>query len=269
MIIQGQSAADYHASEYIGSTTAKLILKSPQLFRDKETGAYTVEDKPCFQIGRLIHEMVLEPDLFSSRVVSEGPINPATNKPYGRESAKFAAWVKDNPEKTYIEPFIHTALLRMPRDVKNIFTGGVAETSVYQDLPGGVKAKCRPDYLVGTHIYDLKTIDDIDNIRREIRSRAYWFSAAWYRLVMKEETGEDHDFTLVFMEKSAPWRYKIVDLAESYVEHGDNMVDDVLGIIAECRRTGNWFDAAPLRITEELPEFMADDFTVIEGEISL
>jgi hypothetical protein len=269
MFIKNQSAEEYHNSPYIGSTTAKLALKSSQLFGDKMTGIYKTEDKPHFQIGRLIHEMILEPELFAKRIVTAGPINPKTGEPYGRSTQKFSEWQIENPHLTMVESYIPLALSRMPQSVRDIFTGGDAELSVYRDLSNGLKVKCRNDYIKDGTIYDVKTCVDVDDYARDIARRDYYFSASWYRMVMAEETGESHEFKLVFVEKSAPFRYKIVSLTDAYKEYADNKVADVLELLAERQESGDWSDASPIEVIADLPHYLTDDLTINEEGISL
>ncbi len=96
-------------------------------------------------------------------------------------------------------------LERMPADVKEIFDAkGVAELSVFEPL-NNVSVKCRPDWLMPDHIYDLKTIDDINRIDRHMRDMKYWFTSGWYRMVMDMATGKSHEHTFIFAEKKPPF----------------------------------------------------------------
>ena len=269
MIIKNQSSEEYHNSPFIGSTTAKLVLKSPQLFMDKMSGIYKTEDKPHFQIGRLIHEMILEPNEFAKRIVTQGPINPKTGEPYGRGTQKFAEWQLENPHLTMVEPYIPLLLSRMPESVRDIFTDGDAEMSVYRHLEMGIDVKCRNDYIKGRTIWDVKTCVNVDDYQREITRRDYYFSASWYRMVMREETGYDHDFKLAFVEKSFPYRYKVVSFSPEYKEYGDNKVEDVLEIIANCYKSNDWSDTSPIEVEADLPAYLTDDFSITDEGISL
>lgn len=269
MIIKNQSSEEYHDSPYIGSTTAKLALKSPQLFSDKMNGVYKTDDKPYFQIGRLIHEMILEPNEFAKRIVTSGPLNPKTGEPYGRATQKFSDWQIENNHLTMVESYIPLALSRMPESVCDIFTGGDAELSVYRDLSSGLRVKCRNDYIKDGIIYDVKTCGDVDDYARDIARRGYYFSAAWYRMVMLEETGETHEFKLVFVEKSHPFRYKIVSLSDAYMEYADSKVADVLALLSDRQESGDWSDASPINVVADLPHYLSDDLTITEEGISL
>jgi hypothetical protein len=270
MIVREESAETYHANGAIGSTTLKLAMKSIRLFRDRIMGLEVDEDKPCFQVGRLAHLMVLEPAKFESLVTCEGPINPRTALPYGRDTQAFAKWQLENPHLTVVEPWLHTALLRMPKEVHKIFSGGEAEVSVYARI-GNIDAKCRTDYLHGTVITDLKSIDDVDMCDREIDKRLYWLSHSYYRKVMLAETGKDHTFRFVFMEKKPPYRWRIRWLDEDYINHADAKVDELVEQIGQCQKFNDWTDYSDIEATTPLPRHYANEAFAVsaDGGISL
>lgn len=233
-IVPDLSFTDYLAHEAIGSSTAKHMIESSQLFWDHMTGVAKMADKPHFKIGTIAHMMVLEPDRFKEQVVTEGPINPSTGSMYKRDSKKFATWQEENPDKMVVEPWLYTMLERMPADVKDIFDAkGVAELSIFEPL-NNVSVKCRPDWLMPDHIYDLKTIDDINRIDRQIRDLKYWFTSGWYRMVMDMATGKSHEHTFIFCEKKAPYRWRIVTLCKDDFNFSLDLANEVMQEMDAC-----------------------------------
>jgi hypothetical protein len=249
------SMADYHAHQAIGASTAKLALKSLQLFDDARRGVYVQADRPHFQIGTLVHMMVLEPEKFARLVTTLGPINPATGKMYGRDSLKFAAWQAENPGVVVVEQWIFLMLARMPPEVKALLKGTVSESSVFAEL-GGLQVKCRPDALKPGLIIDLKTCDDVDKIERDIAKLKYWFTAAWYRAVMRAATGQRHAHKFVFVEKSPPYRWRIVDLDAGYNMHGDSAVNAVVDSIYAASQAGDFSDHGDIDQMVGMPQWM-------------
>jgi hypothetical protein len=251
--IRNMPSRDYHARKsHIGSTSAKHILTSRRKFAD-------LIDRPSKQSqamkdGESFHLAVLQPDEFARRVRSE-PVNPKTGKPYGVDTFAFQSFMEQNPEAIFPPDFTKPLIDRMPFAVKCIFAGGESEVSYFGSVCG-VGVKFRPDYICGYHIFDLKTIDDIDNIERAITKYQYWFSAAWYRRLALEMTGERHRFTLVFAEKNPPYRWRIVDLDASYLMHGDAKVDYALTTIHECQVSGCWDDNDDLNMMVGMPDWM-------------
>ena len=243
---------DYHATKHIGSTSAKNILKSRQKFADLL--AKQSKTTQAMRDGEAFHLAVLQPTEYARRVASE-PVNPKTGKAYGVETIAYQSFLEQNPDAIFPPDFIAPMIERMPADVASLLTCGIAESSYFGTVDG-VAVKFRPDYLVGTDIYDLKSIDDIDNIDRAIVKYHYWFSAAWYRKLAFECTGKKHTFTLIFAEKSIPYRWRIVELDAEYFMLGDNKVDYALKTISECQDTGDWRDYDDTRIMVGMPDWM-------------
>lgn len=245
MIIYDQPMSDYLASLAIGSSSAKLVLESLRLFKDERDGLIKSGETDATAFGTAFHAFILQPDLFQS-LLSEGPINEKTCKPYGRDSLKWKEWEAVNPGRIVLPPDeMETLLLmqeRMPREVREIFANPTAkrECSIYQDF-NGLAVKCRPDQLDSEYINDLKTIDDINNIRRAFRQRKYWFGQAWYKRIVAKECGErKHRF--IFAEKKAPYRWKIVGENEDRVYQSMIYVDDVIQRLQDAATSGQWID---------------------------
>lgn len=267
MIIHDQSFDDYLSAPGIGSSAAKLVLKSVQLFRDYQTGIYTVGDKSHHQIGRLAHAAVLEPQRFAQMVVSEGPVNERTGKAYGRDTQAWAAWQAENPEKVVVDSWLLTMLERIPNEVKGLFVGGRSEVSVHHKLSvSGLDVKCRCDYLRERSILDFKTCEDVDRFDRELSKWSYWFQLGWYKMVMKAETGVDHTFRFVFAEKKPPFRWRIVPLDVEYQMYADAQVEDALGKLIEARDSGNWSDRGEVEQMASLPDYLNDDEETTQEE---
>lgn len=250
---------EYHADPAIGSTTAKLALKSLRLFRDHQLGMSRVEDKAHFRVGRLLHMQRLEPDRFADLHLAKGPVNEKTGKPYGRDTKAFADWQAANPDKTVLDPWFHLALERCPPEICDLFEGGVAESSVFVDDPAtGLRIKCRPDYLRDRTIIDFKTCQDIDRVERDISRFGYWFSAAWYRHVVAIETEKAHRHRFVFLEKNAPFRWRIVDLAADYQMFADAKVSETLTNIHLAGKHDAWDDVGPFDVMVGMPDYLEE-----------
>ena len=245
----------YHAHKALGSTTAKLVLTSRQLLKDAIDGIYSLGHKPCFDIGTVSHTMVLEPDEFAKLFTSEGPINPKTGNMYGRGTKAFLEWQEQNPGLTVVEPFLWRMLERMPQELREVFAlPGIAESSVIVDNDGW-QAKCRPDWLCDTVIYDYKTIDNIDNIHKQTDNLHYDFSAEWYKDVMKMETGKTHTHELIFAEKKPPHRWRILKPDLEDVMLAQDQYFTAKEVINTAFKTGEWSDQSEVVVDWERPSF--------------
>lgn len=252
MIEDNMSDVDYHAHEAIGSTTAVKMLESSQLFHDCLTGVSKQEDKPHFTIGRIAHMMVLEPERFESQITTVGPINPKTGLMFGRATKKFAEWQDKNPGMMVVEPWLYTMLGRMPTEIREIFDAkGVAELSVFEEIKNAT-VKCRPDWLMPDHIYDLKTIDNINNIEKHIKNLRYWFTSGWYRRVMEMSQGVVHKHTFIFAEKAAPFRWRIVHLSPYDLTYGYDQACEIMNEIDTCFGIDDFADHVSIHQYPEL-----------------
>lgn len=269
-IINNMTDTEYHAAPGISSTTAKLALKSMQLFGDKVRGILPAYDSPAFQVGRLAHMMILEPDRFAEQVVTCGPVNEKTGKQYGRDTKAFHDWQAENPGKTVVDPWLHLALDRMPGQVAELLTGGLAELSVFSDMTCGLRVKCRPDYLIDDQILDLKTCADVDAAEKNIQTYSYWFSHAWYRMTMLSATKKTHDMRFIFVEKNPPHRWRVVSLSPEYVEYADNRCDELIGKISHAMKIDRFDDEGAIEVEAAIPKWFAgDSFTINDEGISL
>lgn len=264
---------EYHAADGISSSIAKLFLESPQLYHDAISGVIEKKDRAVFQEGRIAHMAVLEPARFASQVTSIGPINTKTMKPYGRDTKTFEEWQLANPNVIMVDPWVPLSMSRMPNMVRDIVSSGVNEASVFAELPAlGLKVKCRPDTLLVTEgqVYDLKSIDDIHKAKRQIAALSYWFSAGWYRMVLKAKLSRDFGYSFIFMEKNAPYRWRIIPMSDAYLYLADEKVDSVLGDLSTCYRTNDWRDTGELVHVADPPQWLNPDaFTFTEEGISL
>jgi hypothetical protein len=275
MIINGQSDIIYHADPAIGSTTAKSWLESPRLFRDELDGIKIRKDSRAFQFGRAGHMRYTDRALFD-QLVSTGPVNEKTGRPYGAETKAYQEWSAANPGKIILSDRELTDLelmdQRMPSQVREILSDpdGVAESSFYVSL-AGVAVKCRPDWMTDRCVYDIKTIGNMADAEKHISRYKYWFSHAWYRMIIKAETGQSLPFRFIFSEKNPPYRWRIIDIDADWIGYADATVDRVLGEIAEAQRTGDYSDRGDVCMVVEQPAWGDDaEFSDDEnGGISL
>lgn len=261
--IYNQSDIAYHANPAIGSTTAKLWLESPRLFKDQIDGIKKRKDTRAFMFGRAAHARFTDREFFD-RIVSAGPVNPKTGKPFGAETQAYMEWSAANPGAIILSEAEMNDLdymdERMPAQVCDIFTDaqGVAESSVYQTI-AGVAVKCRPDWISRGTIYDIKTIPSISDAEKHISKYKYWFSHAWYRMVVKAETKSSMPFKFVFAEKSPPYRWRIVSIDADWIGSADATVDRVLGEIAVAQDTGDYTDRCEVEEMASQPTWESDD----------
>ena len=160
---------------------------------------------------------------------------------------------------------------RMPDAVKNIFHAGNPEVSIYSEYNDFLTVKCRPDWLCGGDVWDLKTIDDVDNWERAVRRLDYWFSAGWYQMVMRSEGMAVGAWRWVFAEKTWPYRWRVVRMSQAYLDHANEEACRIADLLSNAMEEGKWNDEPETETVAELPSNLIDEeFSVtLEGEISI
>lgn len=273
--LAGDPFADYLAHPGIGSHLAMTMLESPRLFRDRQTGLVPFEDRPCLELGRIVHMAVLEPARYAAQVKGTGPINEKTGRPYGRDTAAWREWEQANPGVIVPEPWLPLAIERMPAEVRAALRGTVREGSIYAQHEG-IDVKCRADAYAPGVFRDLKTIGDtrggLDRaIDRAMQSHHYWFQAGWYATVHQLAfSGVAPEFEFIFMETEPPYRWRIVPMEPDAMAYALDKAEQVMAEIARRTDEDDWTDDAPVRRPWLMPEWMLADPTITaDGGISL
>lgn len=234
--------ADYRKRKAIGATWAKLWLQSPQLLKDTLDGIAKRKESAAFDFGRAAHMLFLQPGLLAARL-SDGPINDKTGKPYGADTQRFADWRATNPDAIVLSPKdradIDHMSERQPAEIAAIWKNGKAEVSLFHEI-AGCPACGRIDWTDGQIIYDLKTIGSMDNAERDMSRFGYWFQAAWYRMLWKQETGKLARFVFVFAERNPPYRWQQIEMDADWLMAADAAADRVVGEIGHAITTGQW-----------------------------
>lgn len=272
MIIYDESHDAYHSNPAIGSTLAKLARKSLRLFYDVHSGLAPREDKGVYQVGRIVHMRVLEPDRYAETTVTRGPINEKTGNEYGRDTKAFAAWQAANPGLMVVESYIDLMCTRMPESVAEVLRDGKPEVTIRTPYSDHLTVQCRPDWLRDGDVWDLKTIDDVDNWERAVRRLDYWFSAGWYQMTMRAEGMTPKAWRWIFAEKTWPYRWRVVRMSQAYLDHAHEEACRIADDLSVAFEEDEWSDDPESEIVAELPMDLADqgDFTITaNGGISL
>lgn len=269
MIVQ-DTFAEYLAHPGIGSHLAAEMLDSPRKFRDLQTGMAQNPDRPCFQIGRMVHMAVLEPERYAATTRSRGPINPKTGKAYGRDTAAWAEWQAENPDVLVPEPWLPLAIERMPDEVREALRGAQREVSMYAKHRTGIAVKGRADARATGVLRDLKTIADINEADRQMANLDYWFQAGWYSAIDQLISGGvAPDFEFIFMETAAPQRWRIIGMDPDALSYAVDKAMQVMDQIGNRTAADDWDDDAPIRREWSMPEWLLTDPTITAEGISL
>lgn len=255
-------ADEYHAAtkenKYTTSHRLNLFRKCPALYRKHITGEIVDGDTAAFQTGRAAHCLVIEgAEKFGAEyIVADGPENPRTGKPYGRETLKFREWAEAQ-EKPVIGTEEYALMQKFSDAVHahpvaaDILSAGFAEGTI-RTVWAGEPVQARLDWFDPARgiIADLKTCADVDRFGFDIRDFGYVTQLAFYKRVL-ELAGYDGPAIrayLIAVEKKEPYRVAVVELYAMTLEDGNTSEiskfgvgnDLVLRELIDCRAHDTW-----------------------------
>lgn len=212
-ILITEPAEEYHAKaeSYLSSHQLLDFMRCPYLYAKKRAGLIAASESPAYLIGRAAHCRILEGrDAYQAQFALGGPINPATGKPYGSGTKKFAQWraSQDKPVLSHEQVDLienMAAGVAMNDTAVDLLLYGRAEGVVrarYCDLP----CQIRIDW---THpqrgIVDLKTCDDLTWFEADARRWRYHNQMAFYQAVLAQGIEQDVPVHVVAVEKKEPF----------------------------------------------------------------
>lgn len=229
----------YHADPAVSASHIKEAMRSPYHYwaRFLDSNRKPVEPTAAMRFGSLVHTAVLEPEELLQRY----GVAPDRRTKAGKEQAERMA--ADGIEA--ITEADMTMALSMAASVRNhpaaaaLLAKGKAEQSFWwDDLPTGLRCKCRPDWYHGTTVVDLKTCADASPaaFARSVATYNYHIQAAHYLAGLH---GAER-FVFVAVEKTAPYAVAVYELDAAAMALGRTMRDNALEVIATCKAADSW-----------------------------
>jgi hypothetical protein len=225
--LEAVTGAEYDAArrKYMGSHSLERFRRSPLEFQLMAKGMMLDKDSSAYAFGRAFHCWFLEGEAaFHHRyVVSEGPINERTQKPFGRDTKAFQDWMADNlqPGQELITGDEFHRIQQMAEATKEtagieMLDEGKPEQTIRGDI-FGVDCQSRLDFLNETEGYfvDVKTDAELDTFVYRFGKFGYARQLAFYReMVRALGTGQDWAVFVLAIEKESPFRsqmYRVMD----------------------------------------------------------
>ena len=255
-------AEEYHAAtkenQYTTSHRLNLFRRCPALYHKHITGEIVEGDTAAFQMGRAVHVLTIEgADKFDAEyLVADGPTNPKTGKPYGRETKAFKDWA-ELQTRPVIGGEDHALMCKLSDAVHahpiaaDILSAGFAEATV-RAVWDGEPVQARLDWFDPERgiIADLKTCTDVDRFPFDIRDFGYVTQLAFYRRVLELAGyhGPRIRAYLIAVEKKEPYRVAVAEISELTLNDGNVAEagkygagnDTVMRELLECRAADRW-----------------------------
>ena len=246
-----EPADEYHArsrsGEFMSSHLLATFCKSPVLYYKKVSGQIEEKDSPALAFGRAAHCLILEGKEAFDRdyIVSNGPINPHTGKPFGSEAKAFKEWLAEqNRELVSTEDYgymlnLRTQVLKNPAALELLSAGspeGVVRTEYC-----GVPCQIRMDWFSRTDgLVDLKTCDSLKWFEADCRRFGYIFQMAFYQAVIREVTGLSVPVKIIAVEKNEPFATGVWSISNEVLATAERINAAALERYRECLNTGIW-----------------------------
>jgi len=255
-------AEEYHAAtkenQYTTSHRLNLFRRCPALYHKHITGEIVEGDTAAFQMGRAVHVLTIEgADKFDAEyLVADGPTNPKTGKPHGRETKAFKDWA-ELQTRPVIGGDDHALMLKLSNAVHahpiaaDILSAGFAEATV-RAVWDGEPVQARLDWFDPERgiIADLKTCADVDRFPFDIRDFGYVTQLAFYKRVLELAgyAGPRIRAYLIAVEKKEPYRVAVAEISELTLNDGNVAEagkygagnDTVMRELLECRAADRW-----------------------------
>jgi hypothetical protein len=233
------SNEQYHADPAVSASHLKAIMQSPYHYwaRYVDPDRKPIEPTAAMKLGSLAHCAILEPDDLLQRYGVCGPRNTKAGKEQAERMA--AEGIEAVTASDMALALGMSAAVRNHSTAASLLKQGKAEQSFWwDDLPTGMRCKCRPDWYYGSTVVDIKTTTDASPqaFARSVATFAYHVQAAHYLAGLH---GAER-FVFVAVEKSYPHAVAVYELDADALALGRTTRDNALDVLAGCQVANVW-----------------------------
>lgn len=234
------------SSAYLSSHSLADFRYSPLLYCKKKMGLIPQTVRAAYTTGIAVHVFVLEgEDVYDSRYIVGGPVNPKTNKAYGHTTKKFIEWANSQikqaltPEQDALIRQIASAL-DTNQEAKNLLSNGIPEAVIrtfYYDTP----CQIRMDWYIERKAFvDLKTCDNLTFFEADARRYGYIYQLAFYRSVLEQVIKKHVPVYLIAVEKQEPFRCGVWRIGLDALDQAQQTNENAIERLLECVKTNTW-----------------------------
>jgi exodeoxyribonuclease VIII len=247
---------EYRTAPAIAGSDAKHILPplTPAHYAAHMAGETKREPSKAMLLGTMAHVAVLEPNKLDTAFVE---------KPEGKEGDFRTKEGKEWKAKMGNIPILDADEARAVRGIRDsiaahdaakaLLAGCDSEVAMFAEHRSGPWIKGRVDALKVESdneavIVDVKTTSagaDYGTFSRQAASLNYHVSAAWYCHLAGLNGLPPARFYWVAVETSAPYAVAVYEIHPDALDLGVGMMNDALGLIAQCEDAGVWPGYAP------------------------
>lgn len=220
----------------ISASGAKRLLKSPAHYRLPSQATEATDLGSAFHTEVLgAGQEVVVVDAASWRGKEAQEVQAAA-----RAGGKAPILAKDLPTVQAMA----AAVRKHPTAARLLSSPGRPEVSAFWlDPAWDVTRRCRVDWLTDNGInVDLKSAASIDRhkVQRAVIDYGYDLSAAWYEDVLTGLGVDLRATAFVFVEKTEPYRVRVVELDPDFIARGRQLAARALEIHRDCLAADLW-----------------------------
>ena len=253
---------DYHSIDALSNSSLSVLKRSPTEFHARFIAkTLRQEETDAMRLGSAVHMLALEPEKFDSEyAIVEGPINPSTGNPYGRDTKKFQVWLDQEMMQQTRKVLLASEFAEsieiakafqshptiaaiMAAKTEKVFERGY-EMAYLVDDEDPIRIKCKPDCVIPSEglIIDLKTTSDPhpDVWRWSAEEYGYHRQAAIYLQAMEAYYGKPFRFLFGVVRSRAPYEVGVYELDDDSISRGWSQVESLIAEYAKRKREDNW-----------------------------
>lgn len=244
------SDADYRLAPGINQSALKAMLKCPAAY-DAAIKFKRSERKKHFDLGTLIHLLILEGRHAFDQVAARAPEGNPRTKVYREAKAEIEATgriVVSDEDFEMIEDIYKS--FGECEFARKVLSHGVAEVACFGAHPyTGFLMKGKIDYVNGQNLVDLKTTISASslNFPKSARKNSYDFQAAFYIMVANCAIGENYfkNFAWVAVEKTPPYLWNFFTINQFDLMKSAADINNCFARLAKCSEEGKWPGFSP------------------------
>lgn len=242
----------------ISSSGLRQLLSRPAEYwftSPYNPSAEVAETSTELEFGKAAHMLLLGEKGFADRYILQPEKYPgAKGEAKWHNGADFCkAWNKEQRDagrviltETELGHIRHIADALANKEAirLGILNGKIERSIFYRDRD--IWLRSRPDVIPisSGDFVDLKTAASVDNdsLSKAIFNNGYHIQAGLMRWVVRELLGEDAftSFTFVFVEKTAPYDVRVMQLKDSDIELGERQARLGVNVLRECIKRNEW-----------------------------
>jgi exodeoxyribonuclease VIII len=246
--------AEYRMAPAIAGSDAKKILPplTPAHYAAHMAGETKREPSKAMMLGTMAHLAVLEPQKLDTAFV-EKPEGIDFRTKLGKEwkESVGAMPVLDQDEARAVRGIRDS--IAAHDAAKALLAGCDSEVAMFSEHRSGLWIKGRVDALKVESdneavIVDVKTTSagaDYNTFSRQAASLNYHVSAAWYCHLAGLNGLPPCRFYWIAVEVAPPYAVAVYEIHPDALDLGVGMMNDALGLIAQCEDDGVWPGYAP------------------------